>query len=92
MENKNEMTIEELQQQYDKLTAKRKLLKEQLEKRKQEYERERQEKLAKEKELRKQAVIEAQNRYGELFEKYIKDYNEDPDGNTFFFKTWNYIV
>ena len=92
MENKNEMTLEELQQQYDKLTAKRKLLKEQLEKRKQEYERERQEKLVKEKELRKQAVIEAQNRYGELFEKYIKDYNEDPDGNTFFFKTWNYIV
>lgn len=92
MEEKNEMTLEELQQQYERVSARRKLLKEQIEKRQKEYEKEKREKLAKEKELRKQAVIEAEERYCSLFSKYVEDYNEDPDGNTFFFKTWHYIV
>lgn len=91
MEEKNEMTLEELQQQYDKLTARRKVLKEKIAKRQQEHEIAQKKKLAEEKENRKKAVEDAKEAYMKLLNDYVRDYGEY-ESDTFYFKTWNYIV
>lgn len=91
MEEKNEMTLEELQQQYDKLTARRKVLKAKIAKRQQEHEITQKKKLAEEKENRKKAVEEAKETYMKLLSDYVKDYGEY-ESDTFYFNMWNYIV
>lgn len=75
MENKNkEMTIEELETLYNKMTEEQKSLKEELKKRKQEEEDRRVAQLALDKEKRKKEVDEAFDNYRTLINAYIRDY------------------
>lgn len=94
MENKNEMTLEELQSQYDKLAARSRVLREKISQKKKEDEEVKRLKLANEKEQRKKEVDEAIEKCYKLLADYTNDYGtyHTNDNIPFLFKTWNWLV
>ena len=74
MENKKDLTVEELQQQCEEAKKNFETLNKQLKKAQQDEEDRRKAKLALEKENRKNELEEAFNKYMSLLKAYIKDY------------------
>lgn len=74
MEDKRELTTEELEAQHKELIKQSKILEEQIKKQKQKEEDERQAKLAATQEERKKEVDDALKHYRKVFNSYIKDY------------------
>lgn len=73
-DTKREMTIEELEKEYAKITEERQNIEKTLKQKKQDEEEHRIAQLALEKEKRKKEVDEALNNYHTLVNAYIRDY------------------
>ncbi len=98
MEDNRELTIDELQKQYEEVKRNFKRLSIQLEKKKKEEEELRETKLAKEKDARKKEVNEAFEKYKALLKAYMDDYgnysysSDDGVCDLFSSKFWNCII
>lgn len=74
MGNKNEVSIEELEEQYERLSKKAEAARKQLDKKKAEEESKKREVFAAEKEKRKAEIDAVYAHYRELLKKYLEDY------------------
>ena len=97
MADKRELTLKELEEQYNLVDEKRNVLKKQIEQKKREEEELREAQLAKEKDNRKKEVDDAFEKYKMLLKAYLNDYGayyctSESGCDLFSVKFWNDIV